>query len=317
VANNDHMSAEPVLKEPPLMESDREISDALVLLYKLPDEAIDSIHQAKKALGLAFQEAALHTGLVTERELAEAEELIRRQNRNDGRGIIEEALRRRANPRDLVLWEGQRLHPGKALTLAHDPYCDRSETIRNLRTELLMRSNGRRGAGVFALLSASSGEGRSLLAAELAIAFAQLGSRTLLVDADLRRPRQHLLFGADNSVGLTQSLVDGIAPRLYGIEGVPNMALLTSGMLPGNPLELLSGSRFERTLAEWRRTYQFIIIDTPPLERFSDALAVASLAGNVLVVSRTNSTSFSSFNEMRRKLETTNAWVVGAVMNSF
>ena len=71
------MSADPVLKEPP-MESDRKISDALVLLYKLPDEAIESIHQAKKALGLGFHEAALHTGLVTERELAEAEELDRK-----------------------------------------------------------------------------------------------------------------------------------------------------------------------------------------------------------------------------------------------
>jgi protein-tyrosine kinase len=310
------MSAEPAYNEP-LMESDQEIADTLVLLYKLPDEAIDSIHQAKKALGLAFHEAALHTGLVTQRELDEADEFLRRQSRHEGRGIIEEALRRRPNTKDLVVWEGERLRPSKEIILAHDSYNERSEAIRSLRTELLMRTNGRRGAGMFALLSPSAGEGRSQLAAELAIAFAQLGSRTLLVDADLRRPRQHVLFGADNMIGLAQSLIDGTPPRLYGIEGMPQMALLTSGALPTNPLELLSGNRFERIVTEWRRNYEFVVLDTPPVSQFSDGLAVASVAGHVVVLGRTNSTSFSALKELRRKLDTSNAWVVGAVMNDF
>lgn len=310
------MSAEPLYKEP-LMEPDQEISDALVLLYKLPDEAIESIHRAKKDLGLEFHEAALHTGLVTQRELDEADELLRRQTRHEGRGIIEEALRRRPNARDLVVWEGERLRPGKELVLAQDPYSERSEAIRSLRTELLMRTNGRRGAGIFALLSPCTGEGRSQLSAELAISFAQLGSRTLLVDADLRRPRQHALFNADNVIGLAQCLVDGTPPRLHGIEGVPQMALVTSGALPTNPLELLSGSRFARIVAEWRRSYEFVVMDTPPVSQFSDGLAVASVAGHVIVLGRTNSTSFHVLSELRRKLDTTNAWVVGAVMNNF
>ncbi len=310
------MSADPAFNESQ-MESDQEISEALVLLYKLPDEAIESIFEAKKALGLGFHEAALHTGLVTERELEEAEELIRRQTRHSGRGIIEEALRRRPTTKDLILWEGERLKPGKEVMLAHDPYSDRSEQIRSLRTELLMRTNGRRGGGIFALLSAGPGEGRSQLAAELAIAFAQLGSRTLLVDADLRRPRQHVLFGAENMIGLAQALVDGTPPRIYGVDGVPQMGLLTSGAPPSNPLELLSASRFERAVSEWRRQYEFVVIDTPPVSRYSDGLAVASVAGNVVLLGRTNSTSYNMFNEMRRKVETTNAWVVGAVMNDF
>jgi protein-tyrosine kinase len=310
------MSADPLPKEPP-MESDQELSDALVLLYKLPDEAIESIRQAKKALGLQFHEAALHTGLVTQRELEEAGELVRRHSRHEGRGIIEEALRRRPGTRELVVWEGERLRPGKDLILAHDSYNERSEAIRSLRTELLMRTNGRRGAGMFALLSPSGGEGRSQLAAELAIAFAQLGSRTLLVDGDLRKPRLHLLFGADNMIGLAQCLVDGSPPRLYGIEGIPQMALLTSGALPSNPLELLSGTRFERIVGEWRRNYEFVVIDTPPVSQFSDGLAVASVAGHVVVLGRTNSTSFHDLNELRRKVATTNAWIVGAVMSNF
>jgi protein-tyrosine kinase len=315
------MSAEPahphLLMAEPIEELDQEICDALVLLYKLPEEAVQSIRESKKALGVSFAEAAIHTGLVTDSELDQARDWVRRQGMLDGRGIIEEALRRRSQQKDLIVWEGEKVHPGKELILAHDPYCDRSESIRSLRTELLMRTNGRRGAACFALMSPCSGEGRSQLAAELAIAFAQLGSRTLLVDADMRRPRLHELFGADNSVGLAQALVDSKALRMRGVEGFPKMALLTSGTLPPNPLELLSGNRFERMLAEWRRSYEFIVIDTPPVSQYSDGLAVASVAGHVVLLGRVNSTPFSAMAELRRKLDTSQSWVVGAVLNSF
>jgi protein-tyrosine kinase len=309
------MSAEPAPTQ--LLESDRDISDALTLLYKLPEEAIASIEQAKRALGVDFVEAALHTGLVTQHEIDTALDWIRRQSLNEGRSIIEEAMRRRPDPRALVIWEGERVSPGRELILAHDPYSERSEAIRSLRTELLMRTSGRRGAGIFALVSPNAGEGRSQLSAELAIAFAQLGSRTLLVDGDLRRPRQHLLFGADNSVGLAQALVVGRQHHMYAVDGVQHMRLITSGTPPPNPLELLSGNRFERLVAEWRRNYEFVVIDTPPTAQFSDGLAIATVAGHVVILSRTNSTSYSGMTELRRKLDTTNAFVVGAVMSNF
>jgi Mrp family chromosome partitioning ATPase len=93
--------------------------------------------------------------------------------------------------------------------------------------------------------------------------------------------------------------------------------LLTSGALPSNPLELLSGNRFESLVMEWRRSYEFVVLDTPPVAQFSDGLAVASVAGHVVILGRTNSTSFDVLKELRRKLDTTNAWVVGAVMNNF
>jgi protein-tyrosine kinase len=320
------MSAEPIRKDPledtaeqPLPSADQQVADALLLLFRLPDEAIESINDAKKSLHISFSEAALHTGLVTQNELDQAMEWVRRQSLNEGRGIVEEALRRSSSSRrEVVVWEGERLQPGKELILAHDPYNIRSETIRSLRTELLMRTNGRRGAAIFALLSCDAQEGRSQLCAELAIAFAQLGSRTLLVDGDMRRPRQHLLFGADNQVGLAQALVDGgAAARMYGIEGVPQMALMTSGAPPPNPLELLSGNRFDRLVADWRRSYEFVVIDTPPASQYSDSLPVATAAGNVVVLGKKNATSFKALAELQRKLGTTHTRVVGAVINSF
>jgi receptor protein-tyrosine kinase len=327
VTTKEDMSAEPIRKdaleetaEHPVPGTDQQVADALLLLFRLPDEAIESINDAQKSLHISFSEAALHTGLVTQNELDQATEWVRRQSLNEGRGIVEEALRRSSSSRrEVVVWEGERLLPGKELVLAHDPYNIRSETIRSLRTELLMRTNGRRGAAIFALLSCDAQEGRSQLCAELAIAFAQLGSRTLLVDGDMRRPRQHLLFGADNQVGLAQVLVDGgaTAARMHGIEGVAQMALLTSGAPPPNPLELLSSNRFDRLVADWRRSYEFVVIDTPPASQFSDSLPVATAAGNVVVLGKTNATSFKALAELQRKLGTTHARVVGAVINSF
>jgi receptor protein-tyrosine kinase len=156
------------------------------------------------------------------------------------------------------------------------------------------------------------------LAAELAIAFAQLGHRTLLVDADLRRPRLHQLFGAENINGLADTLAEGGgAPRLNRIGALPQMALLTSGTVPPNSLELLSGNRFEQLIAEWRRSFEYVILDTPPAVESSDAIAVASAAGNVLVLSRAGITPFNAMKEMSRKLGTTYARTLGAVIGKF
>jgi protein-tyrosine kinase len=308
------MSVEP--SAPISKVSDAEVHKALVLLYRLSNEAIENINDLMAKLHIRFADAALHTGVVTQEELDKALEWIRHRAVQQSRGIIEEVLRRQVR-REVVLWEGERLKPSELLLLAHDPNHPRSESLRTLRTELLLRTRNVGITGVIALLSPCAAEGRSQLAAELAIAFAQLGRRTLLVDADLRRPRQHVLFGAENAKGLAQALVDGGAIHLRGIEGLPQMALLTSGALPPNPLELLSGVRFERLMAEWRRSFEFVVLDTPPVAESSDAITVATVAGQVLILSRAGVTPFNSLKEMSRKLEATHARALGAVIGKF
>jgi receptor protein-tyrosine kinase len=312
------MSAEPRSSRS-FEKSDQEIAEALELLFKLPKEAIESIYTSMKTLHVRFSEAALHTGLVTPTELKEAQELAGRQRGNERHrlGIVEEMLRRQSRRREVALWTGTPLVPGRDLVLAHDPDSPRSEALRSLRTELLIRTKGRPRSGVVALSSPSSGEGRSQLAAELAIAFAQLGRRTLLIDADLRRPRQHELFGAENTTGLSQVLAQGAEPWLHGIENLPHLALLTSGGSPRNPVELLSGRRFEQMLADWARNFEFILLDTSPAADFSDALAVATVARNVIVIGREKKTSFSALTRLCRNLHTTRANILGAVINSF
>jgi protein-tyrosine kinase len=308
------MSAEPTA--PTAGIADQDVHDALVLLYSLSDEAVESIHELTRSLDLRFADAALHTGLVTQDQLNEATDWIRRRAVRQSGGIIQEVLRRNvSHRRELVLWEGPKLRPSEQLIMAHDPGHPRSESIRSLSTELLMRTRNS-GGRIIALLSPCASEGRSQLAAELAIAFAQLGRRTLLVDADLRRPRQHVLFGAENDTGLAQAL-DGSAVRLHAIERLPQMALLTSGVLPPNPLELLSGTRFEQLTVEWRRNFEYVVFDTPPAAESSDAIAVAGAVGNVLVLSRADVTPFSALKEMSRKLVTTHARTLGAVIGRF
>lgn len=308
------MIAEPIPPAPAM--TDQDVQDALVLLHGLSEDQVFGIKELTRTLGLSFADAALHSGVTSHEQLAEALQWIRQRAIQQDASIIEKALRRKGNSRrELVVWEGPKLRPSEQLIVAHDSLHPRSESIRSLATELLMRTRNSGGA-VIALLSPCAAEGRTQLAAELAIALAQLGRRTLLVDADLRNPRLHTLFGAQNDVGLTQAL-EGHDVRLIGIEHVPQMALLTSGPLPPNPLELLSSTRFDQLIIDWRRNFEYVLVDTPPASKSSDAIAVAGAVGNVLMLSRADITPFRALKEMSRKLATTHARTIGAVIGNF
>ncbi len=211
---------------------------------------------------------------------------------------------------------GETVKPGPQLTLAYDPFSVRSEAIRSLRTELLLRNEPGR-TNIVCLVSPSPHEGRSQLAAELAIAFAQLGRRTLLVDGDLRKPSQHLLFSAGNERGLGEALVRSEKPYQYNVEGLPQMSLITAGSVPPNPLELISGGRFSRLLNDWRNANEFIVIDTPPVNLYADALAIATLTERALIVTRAEHTLFKDMRELVRRLASTRALILGATINRF
>ena len=210
------------------------------------------------------------------------------------------------------------IEPGPDVLMAHSPHDVHCETVRALRTELMLRRESSPDrSDVIVLLSPCGGEGRSLLAAELAVAFAQSGRATLLVDADMRYPRQHELFPVDNSEGLAQAIESGASPRLYGVKHVPRLSVLTSGHVTRNPLELLSSQRFAALVEEWRQSYAFVVIDTPPVGEFSDGLAIANVVGRVLTLSRARRTPFKRMQEMLRRLAATRAQVLGAVINHF
>jgi protein-tyrosine kinase len=288
----------------------------LIDQFGLSDEAAQQIRGMMQSEDLPCSEAAALSGLLTSEQLEEAAKWSERQEQGSGGGLIESALRRSKGqlvPKPRL--DEPEFKPGPQLVFAHDPYSARSEKIRALRTELLMLANAQ--AMTLAVVGSGAKEGRSLLAAELALAFAQMKRRTLLVDADMRNPTQHLLFQTGNSYGLAQ-IIDGTqAGLMYRIEGFPSMALLTAGTIPANPLELLSDSRFTRLANSWRQQYEYIIIDTPPISRYADGLTVATLAQRVLVVSRSKATTFKDLKETLRRIALTQSQVLGAVINDF
>jgi len=296
---------------------DRNLRAELVSYFHLDSEAVAKIFEVMQASDLSFSEAALRLGLFTRADIDEAM-LRTRPNEPAGEpGLIEAALHRISSDKRIVLRHGERVTPGSQLILAHDQDNPRSERLRALRTELLLLNEETRGANIVAVLSPCAGEGRSQLAAELAIAFAQLGRRTLLVDADLRSPRQHVLFGSTNELGLANTIANFQKPVYHPVVGLPQMHLLTAGPVPPNPLELLSDGRFEKLVAEWRNNYEFLVFDTPPISKCADGIAVATLAGRVLVLSRAQHTSYQSTREMLRRLATTQSKILGAVLNHF
>jgi capsular exopolysaccharide synthesis family protein len=296
--------------------SDMEMRAALISSYRLSPSAIDRINESMRDSGLSFTDSALRLELVTQDDVDAAAELLRRAGPEEKAGLVEVALHKLSSQRQLVVRKGDKVKPGPQLVLARDSYNPRSETIRSLRTELLLRNTTGR-AHIVCVVSPSAREGRSQLSAELAVAFAQLGRRTLLVDADMRKPQQHVLFPAGNELGLGDSLTRGENPYLYRVEGLPQMALLTAGTIPSNPLELISSGRFERLLSDWRNNNEFVVIDTPPVTSYADALAIATLAGRVLMVTRAVHTSYTDTREMLRRLATTRAEILGAVISYF
>ena len=249
----------------------------------------------------------------------EAEAL--RVRRDEAEEAVEVPTRQGRNPAepggDLVVVEPVLLKPDAQLLIAHDPLHPHSENVRMLRTELLLRHTDQSSANAIAVLSACAGEGRSQLAAELAIALAQLQRPTLLIDADFRNPRQHTLFGTELRGGLAYALRNGERPLVDRVAGLPNLSLMNAGARPDNAVELLTSGWFEQLMEALREDYDFIVVDTPPVAEYADATAVATVVGRVLTVCRARKTPYAMAREMMRRLSATDAHVLGGVLNHF
>ncbi len=293
------------------------LRDALIAAGRLSPEGAVRIDEAMRTMGLGFADAAIHLGLITPEELAEATRAARQLPPKSPDGIVEGALHRMSFNRSLPVKYMGMVKAGPSLIMVRDPDNTYSEQIRALRTELLLLNGASRSGNSIAILSPCRREGRTQLCAELAIAFSQLGQRTLLVDADLRRPRVHSLFESDNHVGLGQALASGSVPQLLGVEKLPHLSVLIAGPGVPNPLELLTNGHFQRQMSDWRKKYSMIIIDTPPITEFADGLAIASCAEQVVIVGRSGSTPHPNMKEMLRRMGGTQSRIVGAVINSF
>jgi len=207
----------------------------------------------------------------------------------------------------------------EALVAVYDPAHPQVEALRALRSELMLHwFNDDAAHKALAVVSEARGEGRSYIAANLAVVLCQLGGRTLLIDADLRNPSQHALFGLDNRVGLS-ALLSGRAgaEAVQRIPGFESLSVLPAGVLPPNPQELLARPSFGVLLERLAEHLDFILIDTSPATESADAQTVAVRAGAALFVVRNNSSRLWRLQAIAESVAKTRATIVGAVLNDF
>lgn len=278
-------------------QHERAIGSILVEDGKLDAGDIDKVMEVQRDKGLRFGEAALRLGLINERDLHYA------------------VSRQYDQPRLLADAEGAT----SEVVVAHAPFNPRAEEIRSLRTQLLIRwANAGLNRNVLAIVSPGPGEGRSYVAANLAVAFAQLGERTLLIDADLRRPRQHRIFEVSDRIGLTAVLsgragLDAAVP----VSEFGRLSLLPAGALPPNPQELLSRLALSNLLNEARAEYDLVLMDTAPARYYGDAQIVGFRAGSAMVLARKDHTRMSDTEGVIEQMGNAGTRVIGTVLNAF
>lgn len=215
------------------------------------------------------------------------------------------------------------------LVQAHAPFDATAEAFRDLRAHLMNQPELARRA--LAVVSTRAGDGRSFVAANLAIAFSQLGANTLLVDADLRRPRQHALFGLQGKPGPSgvpglpeSSGLPGLADLLAGrgtrhmvrkVPHLPGLHVLPAGAPPPNPLELLQRPNLAVLLGDVVRAFDYVIVDTPAAAAGADARVVATACGAALAVARKDHTPMAALQDLADALLRLRAHLAGVVFN--
>lgn len=205
------------------------------------------------------------------------------------------------------------------LVAQHLPKSQMSEAFRALRTSLLLSQPGRP-PQVILVTSALPREGKTTAAANLAVTLAQLGDRTVLVDADLRKPGvgRLLNLGSDKYAGLSSYLAGVSSLDLVTIPhpDIPNLAAIPTGPLPPNPADLLSSQKLADAIAELRTKFKFIVIDSPPIMAATDAVILSVQTDGVLLVVRSGETPKEAFTRTRDLLISVKCHILGVVLNA-
>lgn len=205
----------------------------------------------------------------------------------------------------------------RELVTAVDPFGDQAEAFRELRSRLMLEVLGDRPPCAIAVVSPDVGDGKTYLAANLAIAFSQLSERTLLIDGDVRTPRLHRLFDVEHAVGLSSALAGhaDAAGAVQPVPDLPHLYVMPCGAVPPNPLELLQRPTLQKLMREMVQRYDHVVVDTPAAVRGADARVIAARSGATLVVARKGRSRMDALEGLLGALERGPAKIAGVLMN--
>ena len=198
--------------------------------------------------------------------------------------------------------------------MIENPYSAISSAFEMLQIGLNFTISDKK-LGVIVVTSAVPGEGKSFVSSNLAIATAKLGRRVLIIDGDMRRPRQHKIWGLDNITGLSNILVNQAEIQNTVIQKLRNLDIMTAGTIPPNPIALLDSQRIVSLIQQARDSYDFIIIDTPASILAPDAQVLGKLADGILFVVRPGIVDSTTASNTKRILEQSGQHVLGMVVN--
>jgi len=289
-----HVNAPADLHDRP---KDRHIGDLIRDARNLSAAEVEKVLNYQRQHGVRFGEAAVTLGLASP----------------------EDVLNALAQQFHYPLASAERAVASPELVTLSQPFSVQAEAVRAVRSQVTMRLNKPDAPRqALAVISPSSGDGKTYFAANLAVALAQLGGRTLLVDADLRSPRQHEVFKVSNAAGLS-SLLSGRAETqvIQPVEGVPGLFVLPCGSIPPNPLELIERPAFGLLVRELTSKFDHVIIDTAAAALGADACVVAAKCGAALVLTRKDENRIGQVQELVAALAGSPVQLVGAVVNEF
>lgn len=274
--------------------SNKSIGSILLESGKLTSEQVQSVHSYQQSNGIRFGDAAVEMGYLSKDEIKFA---------------ISQQF-------DFSYLSPENSKVDTCLISAFFTEGPQIEAFKNLRSQLNLRWLDDNQSLV--VCSPESGCGSSYVAANLAVLFAQSGKKTLLVDVNFRHASQHLCFGDSNQMGLSQVLarrsdLDVIKP----IEGLKNLNVLFSGVMPPNPLELLERGRLPELKLRLEQDYDVIIYDAPPVNQYSDTFRLADVMKGLLLVVKKNDTKISDLKRAKYRLQEAGVEPVGVAINDF
>lgn len=276
---------------------DRPIGDLIRDARNLSAAEVEKVLSYQREHGVRFGEAAVSLGLASP----------------------DDVLNALAQQFHYPLASAERRISSPELVTLSQPFSVQAEAIRSVRSQVTMRLGKTDEARqAIAVISPDSGDGKTYFAANLAVSMAQLGGRTLIVDADLRNPRQHEVFKVSNAVGLS-TLLSGRAENqvIQPVEGVAGLFVLPCGPIPPNPLELIERPAFALLMRELLAKFDHVIIDTAAASLGADACVVAARCGAALVLTRKHDNRVSALQDLVASLAGSSAQVLGAVFNEF